>query len=93
MICGTCKKPMKTIRTWKKHLAETGCAWRRDVWVRVLAAHQRGSSGRRILSDAFPDLYKRVPMSEETKERLRELSAQRVKVDHARVREKLRARG
>lgn len=80
MTCGTCKE-FKTddYAQMKKHWKDTGCDWRRDVWVKVVAARRRGSSGRRLLSAAYPHLYKRTPMTEEAKERLRELGKKRIR--------------
>lgn len=80
MKCGTCQQTMKNVTAWRDHKRETGCHWHRPVWVKVLAAKRRGSSGRRLLSDAYPHLYKRTPMTEEAKERLRQLNEKRVKV-------------
>ena len=62
---------------WKQHLEKTGCNWQRAVWVKVVAARRRGSSGRRLLAAAYPHLYKTRPMSEEAKVRLRELGEKR----------------
>ena len=84
MTCGTCTEPMRTFKAWRDHLAATGCAWGRTVWEKYLAARCRGSSGRRILSGAFPHIWKPRTMSEETKERLREIGANKVKVSKRR---------
>jgi len=54
-----------------------GCRWDRDVWERHGKAKARGGSGRRILSEAYPDLWKPRRMSEEAKTRLQELEEKR----------------
>jgi hypothetical protein len=78
MICGHCKE-FRTGRVANllAHIKKTGCDQDRPVWARVLEAHKRGTSGRRILSEAYPNLYPSRPMDEETKEKLREISAAR----------------
>lgn len=77
MICGYCKKSVRRVRTLREHWKETGCPTARPVWAKVLEAHKRGTSGRRILSEAFPGIWKSEPMSEETKARLREIQERR----------------
>jgi hypothetical protein len=78
MVCGHCSRfRSSTVRELLVHIKTTGCDQGRPTWARVLEAHRRGSSGRRILSEAYPDLYPSTPMSEETKQKLREINEQR----------------
>ena len=83
MICGICKAPMKGIRQWVNHVREFqdvplfGCTWDRDVWERHGRAKERGSSGRRILSERYPHLWKPRRMGEEAKEKLQALADKR----------------
>ena len=79
MICGTCGERYETFMEIKKHWRETGCNWHRRVWERATESKRRGHSGRRILSEAMPQTFPPRPMTEETKERLRELGERRVK--------------
>ena len=79
MTCGYCKEEMRSFGAWKKHLRESACEWGREVWERHLAARARGQSGRRILSAAWPHLWKPKLMSEETKEMLREIGKKRIR--------------
>ena len=77
MICGNCKE-YRTKRSEEllAHI-KAGCVRDRIVWSKVLEAHKRGTSGRRILSEAYPELYPSTPMSEETKAKLREINETR----------------
>jgi methylase of polypeptide subunit release factors len=78
MKCGYCKAfATKRAETLFAHFKETGCPVGRPVWARVVEAHKRGSSGRRILAEAYPAIYKSEPMTEEAKERLREVAEER----------------
>jgi pentatricopeptide repeat protein len=78
MICGYCREfRTKRVEELFLHLKTAGCHQDRRVWERVLEAHKRGTSGRRILSEAFPDLYPSTPMPEETKAKLREINETR----------------
>jgi hypothetical protein len=78
MVCGHCKE-FQTKRSGEllAHIKTTGCDQDRPIWRRVLEAHKRGSSGRRILSEAYPHLYPSTPMDEATKEKLREINERR----------------
>lgn len=67
MICGGCKHPFSLIEFLRIHWLQTGCSWGREIWARVTRAHRNGTSGRRILSSAFPAIYKSKPMPEEVK--------------------------
>ena len=78
MRCGYCKEfRTKHVEELLAHFKASGCPTGRPVWVRVFEAHKRGHSGRRILSEAFPSVYKSEPMSEEAKEKLRALAEER----------------
>lgn len=77
MLCGYCKSPVKGIASFKKHLRENGCSWNRGVWEKHYRSRQAGHSGRRILSQAFPNIYPPRPMSDECKERLQALTENR----------------
>ena len=92
MKCGTCKAPMRDQKQLRDHWSATGCAWLRPVWEKVAEARRRGRSGRRLLGDAYPHLFKSEPMSEETKARLREIAADQGRVTKARVRARVKAR-
>lgn len=80
MKCGTCGVSFDSFREIKEHWRKTGCHWRRRVWERALESKRRGHSGRRILSEAMPQLFRPRPMSEGAKEKLRELDKKRIKV-------------
>lgn len=69
--------PFKKTVDLELHWKETGCMEHRRVWEKFMEARRRGSSGRRILHEAFPDLWPSEPMSEEAKEKLRELAEKR----------------
>lgn len=78
MLCGYCREfRTKRVKELLAHWKETGCHSGRPVWARVFEAHKRGHSGRRILSEAFPAIYKSEPMDEETKEKLRAMQEDR----------------
>lgn len=77
MICGACRTSFKKTESLRTHWEETGCMSGRPVWERFAEARKRGSSGRRILHEAFPNLYPSEPMSEEAKEKLRAIAEQR----------------
>lgn len=79
MRCGSCAIPFKKIVDLEIHWKTTGCMQYRHVWERFMEARRRGSSGRRILHEAFPDLWPSEPMDEETKEKLREIQERRKK--------------
>jgi hypothetical protein len=80
MRCGYCKEfATKRAGALFVHFKETGCPVGRPVWARVVEAHKRGTSGRRILAEAYPGIYKPEPMTEEAKERLREVAEARKK--------------
>lgn len=68
MICGSCKAPFTLMVFLETHWRQTGCQRSRPIWERVARAHANGTSGRRILHAAYPDLYKTKPMPEEVKE-------------------------
>jgi hypothetical protein len=71
MRCGTCSISIPDVGALLKHWKETGCEWNRSVWERVVESKKHGHSGRRILSEAYPNLYKSEPMPEDVKEDLR----------------------
>lgn len=78
MRCGHCKAfSTKHAEEFLAHIKATGCSNGRPVWARVVEARKRGSSGRRILAEAYPDIYKSEPMTEEAKARLREIAEER----------------
>lgn len=68
MLCGGCKHPFSRVVFLFIHWAQTHCSRTRDVWERVMIARRNGTSGRRILHEAFPDVYKSEPMPEELKQ-------------------------
>ena len=71
VTCGYCKKSFAHVVIVMRHWKKDGCTWRRDVWARVAQAKRRGHSGRRILSETWPDLYPRKKMSQDVIDRLR----------------------
>jgi hypothetical protein len=73
MRCGHCGSAADGSAALFLHWKSTGCHRGRPVWARVIEARRRGSSGRRILHEAYPDLYPSRPMDEDTKEKLREI--------------------
>lgn len=78
MLCGYCREfRTKRVEELLSHWRVTGCFDGRPVWARVFEAHKRGHSGRRILSEAFPTIYRSEPMDEETKEKLRVVQEER----------------
>jgi hypothetical protein len=77
MLCGYCKEKMPNTKTLFEHWKKVGCPTDRPVWAKVLESKKQGHSGRKILAEAYPDLYPTEPMSEETKEALRALNEQR----------------
>ena len=78
MICGHCKAPVgKKIAQMFIHWALEGCPDGLKVWARFAESKAAGHSGRRILHEAWPDLYPSEPMTEETKQALRELADRR----------------
>ncbi len=64
MICGGCRRPFSLFAFLRIHWLQSGCSWGREIWGRVTRAHRNGTSGRRILSAAFPAVYKTRPMPE-----------------------------
>lgn len=77
MKCGYCKEKMPNTKTLFEHWKKVGCDKDRPIWEKVIESKKNGHSGRRILHEAYPDLYPSEPMSEETKEALRALNEQR----------------
>ncbi|MGH9391940.1 MAG: hypothetical protein ACRD1Z_20245 [Vicinamibacteria bacterium] len=78
MICGYCSGfSAKRVDRIEAHWRLTGCPWARPVWVRYFESRTAGHSGRRILHEAFPDLWPSDPMDEEARERLQEADARR----------------
>lgn len=77
MLCGYCKEKIPGTQALFVHWKKTGCDKDRPVWVKVIESKKQGHSGRKILAEAYPDLYPTEPMSEETKEALRALNEQR----------------
>ena len=77
MKCAHCKESMPNVKALFEHWKKVGCPNDRPIWVKVVESKKQGHSGRRILSEAYPDLYPSTPMSEETKEALRALNEHR----------------
>lgn len=77
MLCGYCKEKMPNTKTLFEHWKKVGCPTDKPIWKKVVESKQKGHSGRRILHEAYPDLYPSEPMSEETKEALRALNEHR----------------
>jgi len=77
MVCGFCRSKFTTVRDVTQHWSDTGCNWNRDTWVRVAESKREGHSGRRILAEGYPHLWKSEPMSEEAKEKLRAIAEER----------------
>jgi len=71
MTCGSCGHSFSLFIFLRAHWFTAGCQKARTVWARVLEARRRGTSGRRILHQAYPHLYKSEPMPEEVKARFR----------------------
>ncbi len=69
MKCGHCGAGVAGVGALLRHWRIARCAWRRDIWERVVHARRRGTSGRRILRSAFPQLYPARPMPEDLKAR------------------------
>lgn len=89
MICGTCRERM-SFAAWRKHIDEIGCDWQRATWEKVVEARKHGHSGKRLLAAAYPHLWQAERMTDETREKLRALGEQRVKVNRRRVTKRLR---
>lgn len=49
------------------HWIQTGCQKGREIWERFFRSRRAGHSGRRILREAYPNLYPSEPMPEELK--------------------------
>lgn len=78
MICGHCRDfRTRFSNVMFLHWETFGCTWGRSVWERVFESKRLGHSGRRLLHEAWPDLYPSEPMSEEDKAKLRELAERR----------------
>lgn len=77
MLCGYCKEKVPNTTALFEHWKKVGCLNDRPVWVKVVESKRQGHSGRKILHEAYPDLYPSEPMTEETKEALRALNEQR----------------
>ncbi|HEV3027691.1 MAG TPA: hypothetical protein VG457_08975 [Planctomycetota bacterium] len=73
MTCSTCKHPFALLVFLRIHWIQTGCQKGRDIWKRVFEAKRRGTSGKRILRAAYPNVYKTKPMSPEWLARLRSM--------------------
>lgn len=65
MTCGTCKHPFSLMVFLRIHWIQTGCQKGREIWARVFRARRTGTSGRRILRAAYPNIYKTKPMPPE----------------------------
>lgn len=78
MICGFCRQAgLPGVAALQAHWAETGCPQHKPIWARVVAARKAGHSGHRILHEAFPSLWPSDPMTEEAREKLKELAERR----------------
>lgn len=77
MICTGCRRSFSLFAFLWIHWVQTGCCWTRQIWERVFRAHRNGTSGKRILHRAFPNLYKTKPMPPEV------IAAKRAKAGEA----------
>ena len=72
MTCGTCKHPFSMMVFLRIHWVQTGCQKGRLIWERVFRSKRAGHSGRKILREAYPNLYPASrPMPPEVKEGFR----------------------
>lgn len=72
MICGCGASGFKQVADLQKHWKANGCQRGRPIWARVARAKKNGTSGKRILHRAFPDLYHVRPMPEHVVQGFRE---------------------
>lgn len=78
MICGYCREfKAKRSEVMFAHWWPGGCPIGRDVWIKVVESRKAGHSGRRLLHERWPELWPSEPMTDEDRERLRELEEKR----------------